>query len=151
MITDLMVWKSKAEADFYSMIPHNLSLCLDQIIEWPIPPPPHTSVNHVDFTHTHADPKDTAALSHPISLWWKARVSSDAAQQVQLALPMPAEVDRTWCNVDVHEVVHNTTLDMVLNSVHQISGAHVEDLNVGQIPNTQKEEDRIVLNMRVIC
>lgn len=82
--------------------------------------------------------KTQQALSHPFALWRKARVSSDAAQLVQLALPMPAEVDGAWCDVDVHEVVHYTALDMVLNPVHQISGAHVEDLNVGHIPNVHK-------------
>lgn len=56
---------------------------------------------------------------------------------------MPAEVDGARCDVDVHEVVHYTALDMILNLVHQISGAHVEDLNVGQIPNAHKIESGI--------
>lgn len=77
-------------------------------------------------------------MSHPIALWRKTRVSSDAAQHVQLALPVPAEVDGAWCDVDVHKVIHYTALDMVLNLVHQVSGAHVEDLNVGHVSNAQK-------------
>lgn len=40
--------------------------------------------------------------------------------------------------MDVHEVVHYTALDMVLNLVHKISGAHIEDLNVGHVPNAYK-------------
>lgn len=51
---------------------------------------------------------------------------------------MPAEVDGAWCDVDVHEVVHDTALDMILDPVYQISGAHVEDLNVGHIPNADE-------------
>lgn len=51
---------------------------------------------------------------------------------------MPAEVDGAWCDVDVHEVVHYTALDMILHLVYQISRADIEDLNVGHIPNAHK-------------
>lgn len=51
---------------------------------------------------------------------------------------MPAEVDRARRDVDVHEVVHYTALDVVLDTIHQISGAHVEDLNVREMPTKQE-------------
>lgn len=99
-------------------------------------------MNHVHFTNiiTHTQ-KARQALTYPFALRRKARVSSDPTQQVQFTLPMPAEVDGAWCDVDVHEVVHYTALDMVLNLVNQISGAHVEDLNVGHIPNAQNQAE----------
>lgn len=82
--------------------------------------------------------KTQQVKSHLIALCRKAGVSSNAAQQIQLTLPVPAEVDGARCNVNVHEVVHYTALDMVLNLVHKISRAHIEDLNVGYIPNAHK-------------
>lgn len=46
---------------------------------------------------------------------------------------MAAQVDGARRDVDVHEVVNDSTLDVVLHMVHQVSAAHVEDLDVGQV------------------
>lgn len=47
---------------------------------------------------------------------------------------MPAEVDGAWGHVDVHEVIHDSALDVVCHAIHHVALAHVHDLDVGQIP-----------------
>lgn len=51
-----------------------------------------------------------------------------------LALSVPTEVDRVGVYVDVHEVVHNFTLDVILYPVHQETTANIDDLDEGQVP-----------------
>lgn len=36
--------------------------------------------------------------------------------------------------MDVHEVVHNFTLDVILNPVNQETTANIDDLDEGQVP-----------------
>ena len=48
---------------------------------------------------------------------------------------MAGQVDGARCDVDVHEVVDDPALDVTLDPVHQVSAAHVEDLDVGQPPS----------------
>ena len=71
---------------------------------------------------------------HPGSARGQPRVAADASQQVELALPVAAQVDGARRHVDVHQVVHDAALDVVLHAVHQVAAAHVEDLDVGQVP-----------------
>lgn len=47
---------------------------------------------------------------------------------------MATQVDGPGGDVDVHEVVDYPALDVVLDPVHQVPAAHVEDLDVGQVP-----------------
>lgn len=47
---------------------------------------------------------------------------------------MAAQVDGSRCDVNVHEVVDYPALNMVLDPVHQVPAAHVEDLDVGELP-----------------
>lgn len=51
-----------------------------------------------------------------------------------MALSVPTEVDGMGVYVDVHEVVDNFTLDVVLNSVDQETSADIYDLDKGQVP-----------------
>lgn len=62
------------------------------------------------------------------------RVSPDAAHEVELALAVATQVDGPGCHVDVHEVVDDPALDVVLDPINQVPAAHVEDLDVGQVP-----------------
>lgn len=71
---------------------------------------------------------------HLLSSRREARVSTNAAQQVELALSVAAQVDGPGGDVDVHEVVNDPALNVVLHSVHQVSAAHIEDLDVGELP-----------------
>lgn len=51
-----------------------------------------------------------------------------------VALSVPAQVDGVRVHVDVHKVVHNLTLDVVLHSVDQEPAAHVHHLDKRQAP-----------------
>lgn len=67
-------------------------------------------------------------------------VSSDAALDVVLAFSVPAEVDGVGVYVDVHEVVDNLALDVVLNTVYQEPTAHVHHLDEGQVSGEKKKK-----------
>jgi hypothetical protein len=41
-------------------------------------------------------------------------------------------------HVDVHEVVHDLALDVVLHPVDQEAPAHIDDLDEGQVPRGQR-------------
>lgn len=75
--------------------------------------------------HTHTD------LPAPGG---QSRVPTDPAFEVELTLPVPAQVDGAGRDVDVHEVIYDTALDVVSHSVHHVALPHVHDLDVGQIP-----------------
>lgn len=57
-----------------------------------------------------------------------------------LALPVATEVDGVRVHVDVHEVVDDFTLDVVLHPVDQETATNIYDLNEGQIPVGQSGE-----------
>lgn len=64
----------------------------------------------------------------------QARVAPDLALQVVFILPVPAQVDGAGLHVDVHQVVHNPALDVVLHSVHQEPPADVNHFDERQVP-----------------
>lgn len=47
---------------------------------------------------------------------------------------MATQVDGAWCDVNVHQVVDDSALDVVEDTVDQVTAAHVHDFNVGQVP-----------------
>ena len=47
---------------------------------------------------------------------------------------MPAQVDGAGLHVDVHQIVHDAALDVVLHPVHQEAPAHIDHLNQRQVP-----------------
>lgn len=47
---------------------------------------------------------------------------------------MAAQVDGPGRDVDVHEIVDYPALNVVLDAVHQEPTAHVENLDVGELP-----------------
>lgn len=49
---------------------------------------------------------------------------------------MSAQVDTVRVHTDVHEVVDNLALDVVLYAVHQEAAAYVHHFNKGQISET---------------
>lgn len=55
---------------------------------------------------------------------------------------MTAEVYGSWCQVDVHEVVDNSALNVVLNPIDQESIAHVKDLYVGEFPGQSHSDEQ---------
>ena len=58
---------------------------------------------------------------------------------------MATQVDGSWCDMDVHEVVNYPALDVVLDAVHQVSTAHIEDLDVGELP-VQNQKSNCAMN-----
>lgn len=79
-------------------------------------------------------------LEHLFASERQLRVSPDACLLVVLALSMPAEVNGMGVYMDVHEVVDDFTLDVVLHPVDQETAADVDDLNEGQVPGSQNEK-----------
>lgn len=43
---------------------------------------------------------------------------------------MAGQIDGSGGDVDIHEVVDYPALDVVLDPIHQVSAAHVKNLNV---------------------
>lgn len=60
------------------------------------------------------------------------RIPPDAALDVVLTLSMPAQVDGVRVYMDVHEVVDNLTLNVVLNTVYQEPPTHIHHFNKGK-------------------
>lgn len=56
-----------------------------------------------------------------------------------MGLSVPTKVDGVGVDVDVHEVVHDFTLDVVLHPIDQEATAHIDDLDEGQVPVGQGE------------
>lgn len=66
----------------------------------------------------------------------KFRVSSNAAFDVVATLPVPTQVDGVRVHVNVHKVVDNLTLDVVLHPVYQKTPAYIHHLDERQIPGS---------------
>lgn len=80
----------------------------------------------------------TFKLTHLFSSGRQARVSSDPSLDVEVALTVATQVDGAWRNVDVHQVVDDSALDVVEDAIHQVATAHIHDLYVGQIPGARE-------------
>lgn len=51
--------------------------------------------------------------------------------------------------MDVHEIVDSAALDVILHSVHHVTRAHVEDLDVGQVAGPAQARARAAQGMMV--
>jgi hypothetical protein len=78
--------------------------------------------------------------THLLSSHGEARVTPNLPQKVELALAVPAKVDGARMDVDIHQVVDNLTLDVVLNSVDQESLAYIYHLYERKIPGAGEED-----------
>lgn len=83
---------------------------------------------------------ETFLTPHLLSTFRETRVASDPPFNVKVTLSVPAQVDGAWCDVNVHEVIHDSALDVILDSVHQIPPAHVDDLYEGQLSLKKKKK-----------
>lgn len=61
------------------------------------------------------------------------RVPPNTALDIVLTFSVSAQVDGVWVYMDVHEVVDNLTLNVVLNTVYQVPAAHIHHLNEREI------------------
>lgn len=77
-------------------------------------------------------------------------VPANPALEVELALPVPAEVDGAGGHVDVHEVIYDAALDVVSHTVHHVALAHIHDLDIGQVPVQREGRKRPVSVARVL-
>lgn len=64
----------------------------------------------------------------------EACVTAQPPLQVVSALSMSAQVDGSGLDVDVHQVVDNLTLDVILDAVDEVAPSHVYHLNEGKLP-----------------
>lgn len=83
------------------------------------------------------------STSHLFSSGGQPRVSSDPSLNVEVALPVATQVDGARRDVDVHQVVDDSALDVIKDAVHQVTTAHVDDLYVGQIPGEKESVNRL--------
>lgn len=68
----------------------------------------------------------------------QAGVTPDLALEIVLALAVPAQIDSAGLHMDVHQVVHDAALNVVLDSVHQEPPADINHLDEGQLPAGQE-------------
>lgn len=80
---------------------------------------------------------------HLLSPGRETRVASDSSFNVEVALSVPAQVDGAGRDMDVHEVIHDSALDVVLDSVHQVPPTHINDLYKGQLSKRKKKKNYI--------
>lgn len=92
----------------------------------------------LDWIYTLYDLCSHYTNTHLFSSGRQARISTDSSFDVEVTLTVATQVDRTWCNVDVHQVVDDSALDVVKDTVHQVTTTHVHDLYVWQIPGARE-------------
>lgn len=80
----------------------------------------------VFYVHKHLSP-------HLLSPGRETRVAADSPFDVEVTLSVPAQVDGARRDVDVHQVIHDSALDVILHSVHQVPPTHIDDLYEGQL------------------
>lgn len=68
-----------------------------------------------------------------------------------MGLPMAAEVDGVGVYVDVHEVVDNFTLDVILHPVDEETAPNIDDLDEGQVPVGQSKKKRLKQSESLKC
>lgn len=69
----------------------------------------------------------------------EACITTQPPLQVVGALPVPTQIDGSGLDVDVHQVVDNFTLDVVLDAVDKVTPPHVYHLDEGEIPGGREK------------
>lgn len=82
-------------------------------------------------------------LPHLLAPVGEARVPSNPALEVELALPVPTEVNGAGLDVDVHQVINNPALDVILNPVHQEPPANVDDFDERKFPGDRQRQQSL--------
>lgn len=78
----------------------------------------------------------------------EACVTAQPPLQVVSAFSMPAQVDGSGLDVDVHQVVDDLTLDVVLDAVDEVAPSHVYHLNEGELPGGREHGGDAVNNFK---
>lgn len=80
---------------------------------------------------SHSSDCGCSYLSAPLR---EACVTAQPHLQVVGALPMTTQVDGPGLDMDVHQVVDDLTLDVVLDTIDKVTPPHVYHLDEGEIP-----------------
>lgn len=64
----------------------------------------------------------------------EARVTSNLPLEVGLALAVPTEINGAGLDMNVHQVVNDPALDVILNPVDQESPANIDDFDERKLP-----------------
>lgn len=94
--------------------------------------------------HLGSGPPSSLCL-YLMSPWRKTRVATQSALQIVCALSVPTQVDGPWLHVDVHQVVDNFTLYVILDTIDEKTPTHIYHLDVGEIPG--RKTNKIKLGM----
>lgn len=73
-------------------------------------------------------------LPHLFAPIGEARVTSDLPLEVELTLAVPTEVNGTGLDMDVHQVVNDPALDVILNPIDQEPPANIDDFDERKLP-----------------
>lgn len=52
---------------------------------------------------------------------------------------MPTQVDGSWLDVNIHQVVDNLTLDVILDPVDEKPATNIDDFDEGQISEKRQQ------------
>lgn len=63
----------------------------------------------------------------------QSRVAPDQTLHVVFTLSVTAEVDGVFVHMDVHQVIHDLALDVILHAVHQETLAYIDHLDEGAL------------------
>lgn len=72
----------------------------------------------------------------------EARVPTDSTLDVELTFAVAAQVDGARCDMNVHEVVDDPTLDVVQHPVDHVPLTNIHDFDVGKIPKASKQQQK---------
>ena len=53
---------------------------------------------------------------------------------------MPTKVDGSGLDVDVHQVVDDLALDVILDAIDEVTPTHIDHLDEGEIPGGQEQQ-----------
>lgn len=62
---------------------------------------------------------------------------------------MPTQVDGSGLDVDVHQVVDDLTLDVILDAVDEEPPTHINHLDEGQMPERRQQIAGLTTNVTV--
>lgn len=121
-------------------------------------PPKHTLNPRHSISYSQITPGSHRGViflpPHLLAPVGEARVPSNPALEVELALPMSTEVNGAGLDVDVHQVINNPALDVILNPVDQEPPANIDDFDERKFPgdrqtdsHSQKQPRELSLSM----
>lgn len=69
----------------------------------------------------------------------EASVTPHPSLQIVRALPVPTQVDGSGLDVDVHQVVNDLALNVILDAVDEKTATHIDYLDEGEIPGRRQD------------